>query len=309
MGASRIRSALAGLVILLLTLPACGLAKAGNPSQTTTILPAPTASPDAVTNATPIRQAITAVLDPATNRNAERLPRVTIDPTGDVTVVFALRDEGSIDAIRARGMADTLTILRAVYHSPQARQVTTATVLGTYSITGASNRARERTVMRAVLSAHKADGINWQDTQAQQLPQLVDVWWLSPVLMDQGAPVASTSSSSTVITLPEIDDQINIMLLHLNQALYALSANDVPIARSQYKQFFDVWDRVDDEAIHPLYPERYDQIDLELNKAEIALYHSMPEDLDGARSAMLVLRTDLLDFAHDLEARIKAGQH
>ena len=177
MGASRIRSALAGLVILLLTLPACGLAKAGNPSQTTTILPAPTASPDAVTNATPIRQAITAVLDPATNRNAERLPRVTIDPTGDVTVVFALRDEGIIDAI-ARGMADTLTILKAVYHSLQARQLTAATVLGTYSITGASNRERERAVMRAVLSAHKAAGINWQDTQAQQLPRIVDVWWL-----------------------------------------------------------------------------------------------------------------------------------
>jgi hypothetical protein len=35
----------------------------------------------------------------------------------------------------------------------------------------------------------------------------------------------------------------------------------------------------------------------------------MREDLDGARSAMLVLRTDLLDIAHDLEARIKAGQH
>jgi hypothetical protein len=297
------------MLVFLLTLPACGLARTGVPSQTTTLSSAPAgaATPGAAMNTDPIRQAITAVLDPSAKRNAERLPRVTIDPTGDVTVVFALRDEGSIDAIRARGMADTLTILKAVYHSPQARQVKTATVLGTYSITGASNRARELAVMRAVLSAPKADGISWQDAQAKQLPQLVDVWWLSPVLMDQGAPVASASPSPTVIILPEIDDQIKIMLLHLNQALYALSANDVPIARSQYKQFFDVWDRVDDEAIHPLYPERYDQIDLELNKAEIALYHSTPEDLDGARSAMLALRTDLLNIAHDLEARMKAG--
>ena len=85
MGASRIRSALAGLVILLLTLPACGLPRARRPSQATTHSPV---------NASPIRQAIAAVLDPATKRNAERLPRVTIDPTGDVTVVFALRDEG-----------------------------------------------------------------------------------------------------------------------------------------------------------------------------------------------------------------------
>jgi hypothetical protein len=45
-------------------------------------------------NASPIRQAIAAVLHPATKRNTERLPQVTIDATGDVTVVFALRDEG-----------------------------------------------------------------------------------------------------------------------------------------------------------------------------------------------------------------------
>jgi hypothetical protein len=73
------------MLILLLTLPACGLARAGRPSQATTLSPV---------NASPIRQAIAAVLHPATKRNTERLPQVTIDATGDVTVVFALRDEG-----------------------------------------------------------------------------------------------------------------------------------------------------------------------------------------------------------------------
>src|ERR687887_2202990 len=65
-----------------------------------------------------IRQAIEAAIDPDTRRGVARLPRVTIDATGDATAVLALRNEADDpDATYAAALDDALRVLRAVYHS------------------------------------------------------------------------------------------------------------------------------------------------------------------------------------------------
>jgi hypothetical protein len=106
-------------------------------------------------------------------------------------------------------------------------------------------------------------------------------------------------------TLPEVRRRVDVMLIHLNQALFALSGNSVGVARSQFKQFFDVWDDVDD-AVEALYPAECAQIDHELNRVEDALLHPLPgsEDLATARSGLENLRAIFLEIAPDLDARL-----
>jgi hypothetical protein len=116
------------------------------------------------------------------------------------------------------------------------------------------------------------------------------------------AQVDSEGRPHQPLTLTEVHAQVDLMLLHLNEALFALSGNDVRIARSQFKQFFDKWDGAEEE-LRELYPEQYAQLDLELERAEIALLHRMPEDVDTARFALRALRSGLLEIVHDLEAR------
>ena len=113
--------------------------------------------------------------------------------------------------------------------------------------------------------------------------------------VDTGAAPGDTTA------LQEIHGQVDLMLVHLNDALFALSGGDVRIARSQFKQFFDKWDDVEDE-LQVRYPEQHDALDLEIERAEIALLHRMPEDTDMARMALRNLRTGLLEIVHDLEA-------
>ena len=135
-------------------------------------------SPPEIQEAPRIRQAIEAAIEPDTRRDVPRLPRVTIDTNGDVTVVLALRDEGAMEAIRAAARSDTLATLRAVYQSPDADRVTVATVVGTYGIIGSSGRKRELPVLRAVLSAERATQVDWGAVTADQVPELADVWWM-----------------------------------------------------------------------------------------------------------------------------------
>ncbi len=118
------------------------------------------------------------------------------------------------------------------------------------------------------------------------------------------AQVDSQVAPRDALTVQELHSQVDLMLLHLNEALFALSSGDVRIARSQFKQFFDRWDDADD-ALQQLYPERYDALDLELERAEIALLHRTPEDVDSARFALRALRSGLLEIAHDLEAQLQ----
>lgn len=117
------------------------------------------------------------------------------------------------------------------------------------------------------------------------------------------AQVDAEGRPHQALTLPEIVAQVDLMLLHLNEALFALSGNDVRIARSQFKQFFEEWDRAEEE-LRELYPEAYEQLDLELERAEIALLHRMPEDVDSARFALRALRSGLFVIARDLEAQL-----
>ena len=101
-----------------------------------------------------IRGWIEEAIDPDTGRGAIRLPAVGIDDTGDLTVVFALREKDDLDAFRAAAEEDVFGILRAVYTEPDS-PVRTATVVGTYSVTG-TRGARELRVLRTVLSAEHA---------------------------------------------------------------------------------------------------------------------------------------------------------
>ena len=166
----RARLVVAGLLAALLAVPA-GAAPSGQD----------------ITDAPLIRAAVTAAIDPDTKRDAPRLPRVGIDSTGDVTVVFALRDEGELGAIRAGAQADALAILSAVYHSPDAHRVTTTTVVGTFSVIGKRDQGRELPVLRAVLTAERAAGLDWDGLAPEQLPEIVDVWWLHAAFGNIGA--------------------------------------------------------------------------------------------------------------------------
>jgi hypothetical protein len=121
------------------------------------------------------------------------------------------------------------------------------------------------------------------------------------------AQVDSEGRPHESLTLQQVRAQIDLMLLHLNEAIFALSGNDLRIARSQFKQFFAEWDRAEEE-LQQLYPERYDQLDTELERAEIALLHTWPEDIDTARFALRALRSGLLEIVHDLEARLDSDE-
>ena len=61
-----------------------------------------------------IRGWIEEAIDPETGRGTIRLPAVGIDQTGDLTVVFALREKDDLGAFRAAAEEDVFRILRAV---------------------------------------------------------------------------------------------------------------------------------------------------------------------------------------------------
>src|SRR5215204_1768486 len=140
-----------------------------------------------------IRGWIEAAIDRDTGRGAIRLPSVGIDETGDLTVVFALREKDDLEAFRAAAEEDVFWILRAVYTPPDS-PVRTATVMGTYSVTGARG-SRELRVLRTVLSEEKARTIAWEDATPQDLFTAADVYRLYPPFGDeQGNPIAPISS-------------------------------------------------------------------------------------------------------------------
>jgi pimeloyl-ACP methyl ester carboxylesterase len=147
-----------------------------------------------------IRGWIEASIDPSTGRGAIRLPAVWMDEHGDLSVVFALREMDDLDAFRAATEEDVFNILHAVYTDP-ASPVKTATVIGTYSVTG-TRGARELPVVRTVLSAENAGKINWDEATPQDLFSAADVYRLYPPFGDeQGNPVGpETTLTSTAGT-------------------------------------------------------------------------------------------------------------
>ena len=158
-----------------------------------------------------IRGWIENAIDPDTGRGAIRLPAVWIDDTGDLTVVFALREKDDLDAFRAAAEEDVFRILRAVYTESDS-PVRTATVVGTYSVTE-TTYARELPMLRTVLSAQNAGKIDWENATPQDLFTAADVYRLYPPFGDeQGNPVAPISSPVPKVAGedPVISSPINI---------------------------------------------------------------------------------------------------
>jgi hypothetical protein len=294
-------------------------APAAQSQPTAASQPAMSASP-AIADAPNILLAVGAVLNPDTKRDVPRMARATIDTSGDATVVFALRNENdNQEAIVTTALADTLAAFWAIYHSPDTAQVTSATVIGTYNVQGKTGSMRELPVLRAVLTANNAAHLNWNAVMPEQVPDIVDDWWIheklagavrSRSLQEKLAANWAQAQGDTegrehkALTPAEVHAQIDLMLVHLNDALFALSGNDVGVARSQFKQFFDKWDGAE-EDFRIMYPQQYATLDLELERAELALLHKTPEDINAGRFALRALRTGLLDVAHDLEAKLK----
>jgi hypothetical protein len=167
---------------------------AGTPAAAT-----PSGTPAATRDETRIRAAIEAVLDPETHRGAIRLPGVRLDPTGDLTVVFALRAAPTLDAVRTAGIADVLTILRAVYDPLVSSRVRTTTVIGTFSETS-ERGARELRVLRVVLSAARAATIDWATVTPDELATRSDAWRIYPVLGDPGLDRPGDEATPTLGT-------------------------------------------------------------------------------------------------------------
>jgi hypothetical protein len=236
-------------------------------------------------------QALSAGLSLGTHREAGRLPTVRVDPAGDATVVFAIRGEDDdAQATRAGALSDTLTVLRTVYQSPEAAQVQTLTVLGTFPFKSTKGRAvRESPVLRAVLSAETASQLDWSLLTPDGVPGAVDTWWLQDAFANAG---------SETVEPPGESGPFDIVQAHLDETLTALAAGDVGIARSQFKQFFDAWEDLG-PTVSERFPTRYDALDTELDRAEIALLHSQPEDVAGAQDSLSRLRGYLVEIAAD----------
>jgi hypothetical protein len=143
------------------------------------VAPAAAEPTEQIGEAPHIRQAVEAAIDPDTRRGVTRLPRVTLDATGDATVVLALRNEDDDpEATYAAALDDTLRVLRAVYHSADADRISSVTVVGTFNVISATGRARELPVLRAVISAEHAAQLDWAALGPDEVPQLADVWWV-----------------------------------------------------------------------------------------------------------------------------------
>jgi hypothetical protein len=128
-----------------------------------------------------VRQAIESLIDLDTGRDVLRLPRVTFDVArGDLTVIFAMRRPGSDDPAKIVALAtdDALWILWAAYASDAEARIRTATVLGTYAVSGRFARPREIPLMRAVLSADRATRVDWTAFATLDPREALDEWWV-----------------------------------------------------------------------------------------------------------------------------------
>jgi hypothetical protein len=166
-------------------------------------------------------------------------------------------------------------------------------------------------VLRAVLDARKAATLDWDSVTVDDLSSAVDVWWVHSAFenlaIEEGATEAeSTAESGVPVNLAEVRSELDVALAHLNEAIYGLSSAEVRIARSQFRQFFDVWDEVQN-PIAQLYPGQYDTIDAEIERADIALLHSIPEDVQTAHFALVGVRGGLIEISRDLERRVGPG--
>jgi len=151
------------------------------------VAPAP-ASAQVQSQEPTVRRAIEAVLEMDTGRDADRLPRVTLDTTsGDLTVVFGMRRPFADDPaqIVASATDDVFTILWAAYSSAAGPRIRTATVIGTYAVAGRYERPREIPLLRAVLSAGRSAALDWSSVASVDPREALDVWWVESELVGQ----------------------------------------------------------------------------------------------------------------------------
>jgi hypothetical protein len=154
--------------------------------------------------------------------------------------------------------------------------------------------------------------LNWDTLTVDALPGTTDVWWVHSAFENLAAEVGNEApegagESNVPVNLAEIRSELDVALAHLNEAIYALSSSEVRIARTQFRQFFDVWDEVQD-PIARLYPAQFDTLDAEIERADIALLHSMPEDTQTAHFALVGVRAGLIDISRDLERQVASGR-
>jgi pimeloyl-ACP methyl ester carboxylesterase len=141
------------------------------------------------TNDANLQSLIANAIVPDTGRGAIRLPSVSIDETGDLSVVVALREIDDLNAFRAAAEQDVFDIFRAVYDRPDS-PVRTATVIGTYPVAGTGN-PRELRVLRVVLSNTHAADLNWTLATPTDLFTIAETYRLYPPIGDAaGNPIA-----------------------------------------------------------------------------------------------------------------------
>jgi pimeloyl-ACP methyl ester carboxylesterase len=170
------------------------------------------------TNTSEIQGWIAQAIAPDTDRGVIRLPSVSIDDTGDLSVVIALREEDDVNAFRAAAAQDVFDIYRAVYDRADS-PVRTATVVGTYPIAGTGN-PRELRVLRVVLSQANAEHLNWTLATPTDLFTTAEIYRLYPPIGDAaGNPIAAdydqlqnARGNSTIISSPISVGDRNIFL-------------------------------------------------------------------------------------------------
>lgn len=248
-------------------------------------------------------QVAASALDLDATPGAPRVARTTIDPNGEATVVFAVRNPSDdLEAMRVAAEQDALSIMRSVYESPMGGAVDTATVLGTFPVEGKRGSARETIVLRATLTSERAAEVNWAQVDATSLASSANVWWLHPGLLGEDiATYVPQVLDQPVRANGDLREDVDVMAAHLDMALDALGTSDMRVARSQLRQFFDRWH----EAVADIqlgYRDRYVSMDAEIERAEVALLHRVPEDGDTARLALRAVRADLADIATSLAA-------
>jgi plastocyanin len=235
-------------------------------------------------------------------QQALRVPGTTIDPTGDATVVYALRNTASsVEGLRSDARADILAVLAATYQSADAPRIRTVTVLGTYAT---PDEPRPEVVMRATLSADRARSLRWDHLQADQLASVLDEWWEHPGLttgdtLPSAATDVAAAADTSAVSTTDVRGRIELMLVHLNEVLYALEQRDRSMAAAAMGHFSGRWTEAAD-SIEALYAGPYATLDADRQVAEGMLARADAPTVDGAANAVRELRDRLLDLDFDL---------